>query len=69
MALTKSVITDAWPVHDESRSGQPSVTTENLVSAVDEINREDRRFKISILNQQLLKEAVKVIIHTAGRRL
>lgn len=47
MALTKSVITDAWPVHDESRSGQPSVTTENLVSAVDEINREDRRFKIS----------------------
>lgn len=69
MALTKSVITDAWPVYDESRSGQPSVITENLVNAVDEINREDRRLKISILNQQLLKEAVKDIILIAVRRL
>lgn len=69
MALIKSVITDVWPVHDESRPGQSSVMTENFVNAVDEINREDWRFTISILNQQLLKEAVEVITLTASRRL
>ena len=36
-------------VHDEPRSGRPSVITEDLVNAVDEKVREDRRFTISTL--------------------
>lgn len=36
-------------VHDEPRSGRPSVITEDLVNAVDEKIREDRRFTISTL--------------------
>ena len=36
-------------VHDESRSGRPSVITDDLVNAVDEKGREDRRFTISTL--------------------
>ncbi|GFY36165.1 uncharacterized protein TNCV_4845371 [Trichonephila clavipes] len=35
--------------HDEPRSGQPSVITEDLVNAVDEKIREDWRFTISTL--------------------
>ncbi|GFY10930.1 HTH_48 domain-containing protein [Trichonephila clavipes] len=34
-------------VHDEPRSGRPSVITNDLVNAVDEKIREDRRFTIS----------------------
>ncbi|GFW71563.1 histone-lysine N-methyltransferase SETMAR [Trichonephila clavipes] len=34
-------------VHDEPRSGRPSVITDDLVNAVDEKIREDRRFTIS----------------------
>ncbi|GFV80337.1 HTH_48 domain-containing protein [Trichonephila clavipes] len=36
-------------VHDEPRSGRPSVITDDLVNAVDEKIREDRRFTISTL--------------------
>ncbi|XP_046676126.1 histone-lysine N-methyltransferase SETMAR-like [Homalodisca vitripennis] len=36
-------------VHDEPRSGRPSVITEDLVKAVDENIREDRRFTVSSL--------------------
>ncbi|GFX95014.1 histone-lysine N-methyltransferase SETMAR [Trichonephila clavipes] len=36
-------------VHDEPRSGRPSVITDDLVKAVDEKIREDRRFTISTL--------------------
>ncbi|GFW36388.1 origin recognition complex subunit 2 [Trichonephila clavipes] len=36
-------------VHDEPRPGQPSVITDDLVNAVDEKIREDRRFTISTL--------------------
>ena len=36
-------------VHDELRSGRPSVITDDLVNAVDEKIREDRRFPISSL--------------------
>ncbi|GFV00446.1 histone-lysine N-methyltransferase SETMAR [Trichonephila clavipes] len=36
-------------VHDEPRSGRPSVITDALVNAVDEKIREDRRFTISTL--------------------
>ncbi|GFY25211.1 histone-lysine N-methyltransferase SETMAR [Trichonephila clavipes] len=36
-------------VHDEPRSSQPSVITDDLVNAVDEKIREDRRFTISTL--------------------
>ncbi|GFV26178.1 HTH_48 domain-containing protein [Trichonephila clavipes] len=34
-------------VHDEPRSGRPSVITDDLVKAVDEKIHEDRRFTIS----------------------
>ena len=36
-------------VHDEPSSGRPSVITDDLVNAVDEKIREDRRFTISSL--------------------
>ncbi|GFV19984.1 histone-lysine N-methyltransferase SETMAR [Trichonephila clavipes] len=36
-------------VHDEPRSNRPSVITDDLVNAVDEKIREDRRFTISTL--------------------
>ncbi|GFU91962.1 uncharacterized protein TNCV_3765871 [Trichonephila clavipes] len=36
-------------VHDEPRSGRPSVITDDLVNTVDEKIREDRRFTISTL--------------------
>ncbi|GFY11564.1 histone-lysine N-methyltransferase SETMAR [Trichonephila clavipes] len=36
-------------VHDEPRSGRPSVITDDLVNALDEKIREDRRFTISTL--------------------
>ncbi|GFX12532.1 uncharacterized protein TNCV_3156531 [Trichonephila clavipes] len=36
-------------VHDEPRSGRPSVITDDLVNAVDEKIREDRRLTISTL--------------------
>ncbi|GFW87640.1 histone-lysine N-methyltransferase SETMAR [Trichonephila clavipes] len=36
-------------VHDEPRSGRPSAITDDLVKAVDEKIREDRRFTISTL--------------------
>ncbi|GFW10402.1 HTH_48 domain-containing protein [Trichonephila clavipes] len=38
-----------WVIHDEPRSGRPSVITDDLVNAVDEKIRKDRRFTISIL--------------------
>ncbi|GFX70267.1 histone-lysine N-methyltransferase SETMAR [Trichonephila clavipes] len=36
-------------VHDEPRSGRPSVITDDLINALDENIREDRRFTISTL--------------------
>ena len=43
-------------VHDEPRSGRPSVISDELVHAVDDKIREDRRFTIS---DDEVKEAVK----------
>ena len=43
-------------VHDEPRFGRPSVISDELVHAVDDKIREDRRFTISDLE---VKEAVK----------
>ena len=41
---------DGWEnVHDELRSGRPSVIAEDLVNTVDKKIREDRRFTISTL--------------------
>lgn len=37
-------------VHDEERSGRPSVITDDLVAAVESKIREDRRFTISTLS-------------------
>jgi hypothetical protein len=37
-------------VHDEERSGQPSVVNDDLVRAAEENVRENRRFKISSLS-------------------
>ncbi|GFU22535.1 HTH_48 domain-containing protein [Trichonephila clavipes] len=41
-------------VHGEPRSGRPSVITDDLVNAVDEKIREDRRFTISTLALEFL---------------
>ncbi|GFV03554.1 HTH_48 domain-containing protein [Trichonephila clavipes] len=41
-------------VHDEPRSGRPSVITDDLVNAVVEKIREDRRFTISTLALEFL---------------
>ncbi|GFX99360.1 uncharacterized protein TNCV_1550241 [Trichonephila clavipes] len=41
---------DGWEnVHDELRSSRPSVITDDLINAMDEKIREDRRFTISTL--------------------
>ncbi|GFY32889.1 uncharacterized protein TNCV_4025131 [Trichonephila clavipes] len=42
-------------VHDEPLSGGPSVITDDLVNAVDEKIREDRRFTISTLALEFSK--------------
>ena len=36
-----------WEVHDEERSGRPSLVTEELVHAIDDKIHENRRFTIS----------------------
>jgi hypothetical protein len=45
-------------VHDEARSGWPSVVNDDLVRAVDSNVHEDRRFTISLLSRTVLYEIV-----------
>ena len=42
-------------VHDDKQSGRPSVVIENLVCAVEEKIRENRRFTITSLSLHFLK--------------
>jgi hypothetical protein len=52
-------------VHEESRSGQPSVISDDLVRAVEAKVREDRRFTISSLSlhfQQISKTVLYDVV-------
>lgn len=56
-------------VHDEERSGRPSVITEVLEQKVDEKVRENRRFTISLLNAQFPQVSRSVVYEIVTERL
>jgi len=62
-------------VHDETRSGRPSLVNDDLVRKVNERVRDDRRFTISICSctflrfQGLYSMILSVVVTIAGGRI
>lgn len=56
-------------VHDEERSGRPSVITDDLVAAVETKVREDRRFTISTLSLQFPQVSRSVLYKIVSEKL
>jgi len=58
-------------VHDEKRSGRPSLVNDNLVRKVNEIVRDDRRFTISdpFLHFPQILRTFSVVANIAGGRI
>lgn len=56
-------------VHDEERSGRPSLITDELIGKVDEKIQENRRFTISSLSEQFPQVSRSVIYDIVTERL
>lgn len=56
-------------VHDEERSGRPSVITDDLVGKVDQKIQENRRFTISTLSEQFPQVSRSVVYEIVTERL
>jgi [histone H3]-lysine36 N-dimethyltransferase SETMAR len=56
-------------VHDEERSGRPSVVTDDLVGKIDEKIRDNRRFTISQLSEEFPQISRTVLYEVVSERL